>query len=404
MKVKLTSKIVSALALTGGKTDMTVWDSEVGGLGLRVRNRTGVVTKTWVVLKKQNKRCFKFSLGGIDIITLDAARKEAQTKLAKIALGQDPVAERRAAAAKDERKMSALVADYLKDKEREVRPRSLVEITRYLQGGSYFKPLHSVPVHEIDLSRVSKCVRDIERESGSATAREARSALSTFFSWCMQEGHCDRNPVIGSRTPTTKPRERVLTDAELAAIWKSCADDDDSGRIVKLLICTGCRRNEIGGLSWSWFAPDLSKFTIPAERCKNGRPHELPVMPMMRSIIERVPRVVDRDSLFGHRGDGFTLWDDRKKALDARCGVTGWTLHDIRRTVATGLGNLGIQPHVIEALLNHQSGSKRGVAGTYNRSPYANEVRNALATWHDRIRSLIDGGERVLVPFKQTTA
>jgi integrase len=401
MKTKLTSKIVGALELPHGKTDMIVWDSVIGGFGIRVRNRTGVVTKTWIIQKKRQRQCFKITIGGADIITLDAAREKAKTLLAEITLGHDPQAE----SAKQRHLLKALVPDYLKHQEKRIRPRSYVEVERYLTG-DYFKPLHSLSVDQIKRADVSERVEAIEDERGSATARESRVALSGFFSWAMQKGFVEANPVLGSiKAATNGSRDRVLSDAEIAAIWRACGDDD-GGKIVRLLALTGCRRSEIGGIAWSWFAPDMSSFTIPASRSKNKRPHTLPVMPMMRQIIETVPHVAGRDQMFGVRHAlGFSLWNESKRALDNRLGDSvqpSWHLHDIRRTVATRLGDLGVQPHVIEALLNHQSGSKRGVAGTYNKSPYANEMRNALATWHDRVRSLIDGGERKVVTFPQS--
>ena len=157
-------------------------------------------------------------------------------------------------------------------------------------------------------------------------------------------------------------------------------------------------------MRWSEFSPDGTKWTIPASRSKNKRPHVLPVMPMMRQIIDTVPRMATRDALFGLRAAGFTNWVLPKTDLDRRSGVTDWHLHDIRRTVATKMGNLGILPHVVEAALNHQSGSKRGVAGVYNLSPYTEAVRAALAQWHDRLRTLVEGGERKVLNFQPVPA
>ena len=109
-------------------------------------------------------------------------------------------------------------------------------------------------------------------------------------------------------------------------------------------------------------------FTVPAARSKNGRAHTLPLTPTMVRIITGVPRMASRDQLFGQRSHGFTRWHKSKAELDARSGVVGWTIHDLRRSVATRMGDLGVQPHIIEQMLNHQSGHKRGPAGIYNRS------------------------------------
>src|SRR5262249_14165267 len=152
-----------------------------------------------------------------------------------------------------------------------------------------------------------------------------------------------------------KPRERVLSDSELVALWNACKDDD-SGRIFRLLILLGQRRSEVGGMRWSEFDdPERpSTWTLPAGRSKNGRAHTLPVPPMALDIIRAVPKMVFRDQLFGARSDeGFASWNKGKIALDQRSGVTNWTPHDIRRTVATKMADIGVQPHIIEQVLNH---------------------------------------------------
>jgi integrase len=134
-------------------------------------------------------------------------------------------------------------------------------------------------------------------------------------------------------------------------------------------------------------------FTLPKARSKNGRSHTLPLPPAAWNIIGKRTDE-SRDQLFGLRSTGFNVWSKSKQALDKRSGVSDWTVHDIRRSVATGMADLGIQPHVIEQILNHQSGHKRGPAGIYNRSNYEREVRAALATWADYVIALADGGSR----------
>src|SRR5262249_48391284 len=156
------------------------------------------------------------------------------------------------------------------------------------------------------------------------------------FVWAMQNGVAESNPVIGTRKPqTNKPRERVLSDDELVSIWRACKDDD-YGRIIRLLILTAARRAEIGGMAWGGLDLERATWTLPAGRSKNGRAHALPLMPTVLDIIKGVPRMVSRDQLFGARSeDGFASWDKGKIALDARSGVSNWTPHDIRRSVAT---------------------------------------------------------------------
>jgi integrase len=399
--MKLDAKTVSVLVMPPGKTDHITWDAELRGFGYRMRvGADGKVLRTWVVQYKRAGATRRLLLGSGGVLGAEAARAAAKKVLAKVALGEDPQADRTDRRGKDRLTLRALVDEYLAAKQPQLRPRSFIEAKRYLTSG-YFKPLHGMPLDTITRRDVAARVVAIMRESGSPTAARARGALSSFFVWAMQMGLLEYNPTIGSTKPAeSKPRERVLADDELAAIWRACGDDA-FGKVIKLLVLTACRRAEIGDGCWSELDdPERpSTFTIPARRAKNGRAHTLPVMPMMRDIIASVPRLVSRDQLFGLRGDGFTGWVKGKHALDERSGVTAWTVHDIRRSAATRMADLGVQPHIIEQILNHQSGHKAGPAGIYNRSSYEREVRAALALWEDHIRTLVGGGERKVLPL-----
>jgi integrase len=156
---------------------------------------------------------------------------------------------------------------------------------------------------------------------------------------------------------------------------------------------------------WGEFAADGTGWTLPAARAKNHRPLTLPLLGAMRAILDTVPKMASREQLFGERSpDGFQSWDPHKKDLDARSGVAGWQLRDIRRSVATRMADLGVQPHIIEVVLNHHSGFRGGSHGVYNRSPYEREVRAALALWHDRLQTVVEGGERRVLNFQPPQA
>jgi integrase len=402
--MKLDAKTVAALHL-GDKRDAIFFDEGMPGFGYRLRlGNGGKVMRSWVVQYRRAGATRRILLGSAEVLGAEAARMAAKKVLAKVALGEDPQAERIDRRGKDKLSLRSMVEEYLATKEREVRPRTFRELKRYLTG-SFFKPLHSIPVDTITRRDVAARLVVITREHGSIVAARARAAFSTFFVWAMQMGMVENNPIIGTIQPkASKPRERVLSDDELAAIWRACKDDH-YGRIVRLLILLGTRRQEIGGLRWSELDLDNGRWLLQEQRSKNGRAHELPLMPMALDIIKDVPRLVSRDHLFGARSnDGFTGWDDQKEALDERSGVIGWTLHDIRRSVATKLADIGVQPHIIEQILNHQSGHKAGPAGIYNRSSYEREVRAALALWADHVRTLVEGSERKIAPYTPTGA
>jgi integrase len=232
----------------------------------------------------------------------------------------------------------------------------------------------------------------------------------------MQRGYADRNPVVGTPTRKEKSRDRVLSDAELKVIWKGL-DADQYGAIIKLLMLTGQRANEIAGLRWSEIDFDRDMIVLPAERTKNSRVHQLPMSSTVREIVEARAKEQEgenekrnekgRDLVFGY-GDGpFSGWSKAKTTLDERLAgklKSHWVPHDLRRTVATRMADLGIQPHVIEAVLNHVSGHKAGVAGIYNRSLYSSEKAAALAQWADHVTALIEGRKSNVVPLQQARA
>jgi integrase len=164
-----------------------------------------------------------------------------------------------------------------------------------------------------------------------------------------------------------------------------------------------CRREEIGGLLWSELDRNADTITLPAERVKNRHKITLPLTPLALSLIGSIPERVGRNHLFCSRSEvGFTRWDGCKEKLDARLvgKVLNWRPHDLRRSAATWMAEHGkVQPHIIEAILNHWSGHRSGVAKTYNRATYLPAMRSALSLWDDHLRMLIEGGERKLLSF-----
>jgi integrase len=399
--MRLDAKSIAGLTL-GGKTDAIFFDDQMPGFGFRLRRGAGgKLLRSWVVQYKRAGASRRMRLGSAEVLSAEAARTAAKKILGRIALGEDPAADRRERRDKDKLSLRSQIDEYLGVKAREVRPKTLRDITRYLTG-PYFRPLHGIAIDKVSRKDIASRLVAISREHSNVVAAKARDTFSAFFTWAMQMGLTDANPIVGTHRPQgNKPRERVLSDSELVALWNACGDDD-CGRVFRLLILLGQRRSEVGGMRWSEFDnPErLTAWTLPAERSKNGRAHTLPLMPMAAAIISTVPKMVSRDQLFGARSeDGFASWNKGKIALDARSGVTGWKIHDLRRTVATRMADLGVQPHIIEQILNHQSGHRAGVAGTYNRSPYEREVRAALALWADHVRTLAEGGERKVVAF-----
>jgi integrase len=407
--VNLTAKSVAALVLPGDKDDVIHFDDALPGFGFRLRRRSSdaPIKRTWIAQYRRGGATRRVKLGEGGVLTAETARLAARKLLAAVALGQDPQADRADRRAKDGFTLRGVVDEYLAAKQPEVRAGTFVGIRRYLTAG-YFRPLHAMAIDTITRKDIAARLVAITRENGTVTAARARVAINTFFVWAMQMGLVEHNPVVGTIQPKdSEGRTRVLIDAELAAVWRASDEYGEFGRIVRLLVLTGSRRVEVGGLRWSELDREAGTWTLPAARSKNGRAHTLPLPPAAWQIIDAVPRRVGRDHLFGlHAAKGFTTWWLGKAELDRRLGdsVAPFTLHDIRRTVATRMADLGVQPHVIEAVLNHYSGHRRGVAGIYNRSSYEREVKAALALWADHIHARAEGNERKVVAFSPLAA
>jgi integrase len=152
---------------------------------------------------------------------------------------------------------------------------------------------------------------------------------------------------------------------------------------------TGQRANEIAGMCWSEIDFDRDVISLPGSRTKNGRPHEIPLGRQVRKLLTGWPEREGRELVFGNSTGPFTGWARCKRLLDAQIKLPEWRVHDIRRSVATGMADIGIQPHIIEAVLNHVSGHKGGIAGIYNRATYAKEKAEALARWDAHIAAVV---------------
>jgi len=410
-QITLDRSTVAGLKLDAGKTDQIVFDADMKGFGFRMRRDGARLRQSWIVQYRIKGRTRRFRIGDYPTINADQARKKAKTVLANVHLGADPQAEKEAERAKGSRTLRSVADQYLEMKELEMqrgqyRASSLRVTKIYLTRPQYFGPLHSHTITDITVADLAARLNYINRNSGTASAGRARSALSSMFTWAMRQGFMGpnpHNPASVTENPDVGPsRDRVLKDTELAAIWRA-AGDDHFGKIVRLLIVTACRREEIGGLRRVEIDRDAGTITLPKERVKNKHEHVLPITPLAMQIIKSVPERAGRDHLFGDRSTtGFTGWGAAKNDLDDRLNkIAPWNLHDIRRSVATWMAENNIEPHVIEAILNHYSGHRSGVAGIYNKAKYARPIRSALAQWDDHLRSLIEGGKRKVLSFPQ---
>jgi integrase len=403
--MKFAKMTAAALSVPEGKLEHFVWDEDLPGFGVRWRKGANRDSLAWVVQYRIGPQQRRESLGDVRKVNLEDARKIARQRFAQVELGIDPASERakaRAQAVASKLTLSSVTERYLAAKKDDLRPSTYRAAAQYF--AVHWKPLSDRPIDTIGRADVAARLQEIIKVHGRTSAARARGNLSALFSWAMREGLCESNPIVATNDPAAgiRPRERVLDDDELRAIWCAC-QDDDFGRIVRLLLLTGCRREEIGALRWTEVNFDTSVLTIPGTRTKNHRSLVLPLPAFAIDLLRSAPRRADRDYVFGGRGGGFSAWSYSTLRLNSRIiaaagkPLAAWTLHDLRRTMRTGLGKLGVQPHIAELVINHVKG---GVEAIYDRHKYQREIGLALALWADHIRALIEGAERRVLPMK----
>jgi integrase len=390
--MKLTKANLDRLKLPQGKSEIIVFDEALPGFGLRIRSGG---KRTWIAQYRLGSKQRRVTVGTADTLDADEARKRARRTLSKVHLGADPQLEKAEARAQAAVTFGSVVDSYLKRyAATRLKPGTLTDVERYLRR--HWGPLSSLPVGKITRADVAARLACIAEQNGRFAANRARAALGSLYAWAIAEGLTDANPVVGTRKAVDEiARDRVLTDEELRLIWRH-AGEGDFGAIIRLLILTGQRREEVAAVAWEELDLEGATWRISGERTKNARAHEVMLSQPALEILGARSRCDERTLVFGLRGP-FSGWSKAKASLDARMSTelaapASWRLHDIRRTVATRLADLGVLPHVVEAVLNHASGHNAGVAGVYNRSSYAAERSAALTLWASHVMALVEGG------------
>jgi integrase len=357
-----------------------VWDSALRGFGVRLSANSGSKTFCVLIGKGRRQTIGKYGPRPPDI-TLADAREAARRILAEKTLGKV----RPTHTAFDD----ALDA-FLKDCETRLRPITVRLYRRYLT--SYF-PFGRKSVGDIEPREIVRRLNPLKPSEKEHAHRTGR----TFFRWCVGQHILDRSPMETiARPPLGQPRERVLSDEELKAVYSTARKAQNAfPRLICLLIHTGCRRGELTQLQWAHIGPDV--IALPGEITKNRRNHTFPIGPRTQSLIATFPRIADNPYVFPAARETFkgiattvmTGYSEAKRDFDKACGVTGWTLHDLRRTFSTGLASLGVAPHIIERLINHTTGVISGVSATYNRFAYMPEMREAVGKWEAHLAALL---------------
>lgn len=403
--------------------------------------------KSWALrFRRPNGKPAKLTLGKVDLtnkesandpiigapLTLASARRLAAELHHQRARGRDVIAgkhrERLEREARGEKTFAQAAFDfveqYAKRKQRRWKETARLLGLRPADDGVGFALIpkgladrwRDRPIAEIDGNDIhaivdearEKGVPGLERRAAAATEPRARAvfaALNGLFGWLVEKRRLSANPCIGvARPETPRSRDRVLTGAEIVAFWRAAeAERKEVAAVLKLLLLTGQRLGEVRGMRRSELSDDSTVWTIPGERTKNRRTHVVPLAPLARDILASIP--ANGDLVFTTDGSAaITIGSKIKSRLDHAMKISHWRVHDIRRSCATGVAEIGIPPHIVEAVLNHVSGHKSGVAGTYNRATYAVEKKAALERWAAHVEGLITGKPAKVVPLHRLEA
>jgi integrase len=392
-RAKLTKSVIDALPMPAN--DTVYWDGACPGFGVKV---TPKGRKVFIVLYRTGgagSRLRKYTIGPYGRVTLHQARAAALKIFAARTEGRDPAAEKQQARRR-------LVADRIEDvielfiREHVRNNRSAREISRLLRR-EVIPHWRRRSIHEIGKRHVIELVTEVAARGTPSAANKLLKVLKTFFTWCIGRAIIDFSPAKVVAAPAReRSRERVLDDDELARIIKTARPmNDPYGGIVEFLALTGQRREEVAQLTWDEIDLKSRTWTIPATRTKNAKTHIVHLSRGALAVLMRVPKL--GKFVFSLSGTKpFQSFSAAKRELDKLTEVTGWRLHDLRRTCVSGMARLGVAPHVADKILNHQSGTISGVAAVYQRHEFLAERKEALERWSAHVARLLKRSDRLV--------
>lgn len=395
--------------LQPAERDSFLWDDRVSGFGVKV---TPAGRKVYIFQYRMGGRGAKvrrYTIGRHGAITADNAKAEASRLSLLVTQGIDPQDDK----AERQRQTVELAFDgyvtrFTEECLRVDWPSSWREVESVLRR--YALPsLKSKALPEITRRDVTAVLRPLRKMP--ATEKKVFAILRRLFRWAVNNGDLDVSPMLDMEGPEgAEARDRFLKDWELRLVWDACgALGYPFGPLFRLLILTGARREEVASLPWPELDRASALWSLPAERAKNANATEIPLSSGAIKEIENLRDIRDdRDKRWPRKGYLFTTtgttpvsgYSKAKKRLDALVAKANggealerWTLHDLRRTLATGMQKLGVRFEVTEAILNHVGQSRAGVAGVYQRHDWGPEKRAALQAWSDHIERLVTGAD-----------
>lgn len=365
----------------------------------------------------------KFTIGPYPAFGLSDARGAAEDMRRLVKSGGDPGEEKRAAkarAADRSRDVSVLLDDFIKEHADAKRASTAKLMKQQIEADvrPYWGKRRIETITRADIKALLKRITD---RGADVHSNRVFSLVRKFLNWCVNDAEViGASPALGMKRPADEAaRERVLSPDELRWLWKATAEAGNFGACVRLLLLTGQRRMEVGGMKRSELALQVQQpsWTIPSPRTKNGRANLVPLTETALEALATVKQIGKSDLVFTSNGEvPSSGWSKSKGALDAIMlakaneeaieagrepleALPPWSLHDLRRTCATGLASLRQPPHVIEAVLNHKTGVIAGIAAVYNVFEYRDERLAALTAWERHLLAICEGRPANVLPF-----
>jgi integrase len=379
------------------------FDAAFGGLALRITEHGH---KSWSLHYRFGGRLRRLTIGDARWINPAQARREAAAALERVRQGVDPSVEKRLqrlAPALGADNFGALLEDYLKRHASVNTAAGTYKETKRAFQRDVLPEWGNLPLSSITRAHAISLIDGIAAKGAKVHANRTLSRLRHLFNWAVERGRLSASPIVGMKPPTKeRARDRTLSDDELRWFWSACDTIGwPFGPLAKLLLLTAQRRDEVGGMEWSEIDFDKKTWSIPRHRAKNDRAHQVHLSAAAFEVVGTLPRVTGWPvfSTNGRPVSGFSQGKDRLDAVmivakraelgDRAEPIPHWVLHDLRRTAATNMARLNFPPHVVDKVLNHVSGTIRGVAAVYNRFDYLDERRAALEAWGRHVRNLV---------------
>jgi integrase len=407
-RVTLTVDGIKKAVCPPGKAQTLIWDAGQPGLVLRVYLSGRKVYLLFYRAGSGRGAPQRWDrIGDAAAISLKDARDAARGRLGSVAKGFDPAGDRKAAARRQHTRLEPALDAYAADLERRqvVKRKDVMSLLRRELLGV----LGNIDLATLDRNTLVQRIADIERSGRPGAAQDVRKNASVFLGWAAGAGLITASPLAGYRRPRRTRAERIeqpgraLADHELPIFWRGAGDGWPFGPYLRMLLLLGQRRTETALMAWADLDLDAGVWIVPPEITKSGRPHKIPLPPVAVTILRGLPRLAKSDLVFpGRHGRVMTGWSKRLPpiyAATAAAGMAPWTPHDCRRTMRTGLGQLGVDRVVAELLLDHAVSDE--LAKIYDRGEYWHLRVEASARWATHVMGLIEGDGAAVVPIRR---